>query len=572
MKSDEMVGVQTNPPRGMDPCDGALYYHERTKHHYFRYAAALGYMDWDTQPNPFRRYEGAPRIQLPLPTQDLTPPYDHIYRHNCAATRPVSLETLSEFFFYSLAISAWKSFQDARWSLRVNPSSGNLHPTEAYLLIHGLEGLHSRPGTYHYGPEDHGLERRTDFGTEAWDRLMAQFPAGSFLVGLTSIHWREAWKYGERAYRYCQHDAGHALAALRLAAAVMGWTLRALSSPSDEDISRLLGLDRIDEFHAGEYEVPIFFAVVVPSGQDADHGTGLAPGIIEEMTKGQWFGKACPLSLDHHQWEIIDHVSQVCKKPRVEHVEPVAATQLPGGLAAHQKPADSAETLSAGRIIRQRRSCLALDGKTAIPRDRFFRMLSRVVPSLTPSPWDAVDWPVSVHLGLFVHRVEGLTPGLYTLVRDPRKRDFLKSRMNPKFLWQTLPGCPEGLALFLLMEQDVRSIATSVSCGQDIAGDGAFSLGMIAEFEPVIRRHGAHAYRRLFWETGLIGQVLYLEAEAAGIRSTGIGCFFDDPVHETFGIESHDLQSLYHFTVGGPVEDTRLTTLPSYPAMAWKPR
>ena len=35
-------------------------------------------------------------------------------------------------------------------------------------------------------------------------------------------------------------------------------------------------------------------------------------------------------------------------------------------------------------------------------------------------------------------------------------------------------------------------------------------------------------YRRLFWECGLIGQVLYLEAEAAGVRGTGIGCFYDD--------------------------------------------
>ncbi len=62
----------------------------------------------------------------------------------------------------------------------------------------------------------------------------------------------------------------------------------------------------------------------------------------------------------------------------------------------------------------------------------------------------------------------------------------------------------------------------------------------------------------------LVGQVLYLEAEEAGIRSTGIGCYFDDPVHEVFGISSRDWQSFYHFTVGGPVEDRRLTTLPPY--------
>ena len=33
----------------------------------------------------------------------------------------------------------------------------------------------------------------------------------------------------------------------------------------------------------------------------------------------------------------------------------------------------------------------------------------------------------------------------------------------------------------------------------------------------------------------MIGQVLYLEAEAVGVRTTGIGCFFDDPVHQAMG-------------------------------------
>ena len=78
---------------------------------------------------------------------------------------------------------------------------------------------------------------------------------------------------------------------------------------------------------------------------------------------------------------------------------------------------------------------------------------------------------------------------------------------------------------------------------------------------------GPWFYRRLFWEAGVIGQVLYLEAEAAGIRSTGIGYYFDalHPMHEVLGLRDRTYQDLYHFTIGGPVEDIRLTTLPSYP-------
>ena len=59
----------------------------------------------------------------------------------------------------------------------------------------------------------------------------------SFLVALTSIHWREAWKYGERAFRYCQHDAGHAIGALRFAAALSagGWRCCPLVGCADRD-------------------------------------------------------------------------------------------------------------------------------------------------------------------------------------------------------------------------------------------------------------------------------------------------------------------------------------------------
>jgi hypothetical protein len=225
---------------------------------------------------------------------------------------------------------------------------------------------------------------------------------------------------------------------------------------------------------------------------------------------------------------------------------------------------------SAGQIIHQRRSLLACDGRTSIPAERFYRMLARVMPRVEldvarrPMPWDAIPWEPAIHFGLFVHRVEGIEPGLYALARDPRKLEKLKRSMHAHFAWEAPPGCPQDLPLYLVERGDARSLATQVSCRQGIAGEGAFSLGMLAEYEASLVAHGASFYRRLFWEAGAIGQVLYLEAEASGVRSTGIGCFFDDPVHQVFGFSDLAFQSLYHFTVGGPVDDPRLTTLPAY--------
>lgn len=52
---------------------------------------------------------------------------------------------------------------------------------------------------------------------------------------------------------------------------------------------------------------------------------------------------------------------------------------------------------------------------------------------------------------------------------------------------------------------------------------------MVAHLEPTLQAIGAWMYPRLFWETGVLGQILYLEAHAVGVSATGIGCFFDDP-------------------------------------------
>ena len=538
-------------------------YHQRTKHHFERHAPSLGYMDWATQPDPFRRFAGADLVRLAPPEHDDTGPYEDLYASG-RRPRGLGLSTLSSLFYYSLALSAWKRHGPSRWALRVNPSSGNLHPTECYLLVPAVVGLGDAPGVYHYAPHEHSLERRARFDGAAWRCLAAGLPAGAFLAALTSIPWRESWKYGERAFRYCQHDVGHALAALRLAAALLGWRLVALHHVPDSTLDRLLGLRRDDAAHADEPEVADLLVAVVPdAGAPVPSSWVPAPEAADAVAEGAWCGRANRLSSGHHPWEAIDAVERACR------AEPGWAASL--GPAPARAARDLARTRlapagshTAGQIVRQRRSAQAMDGRTGLDRDRFYAMLARLVPALCPLPWDALGWPTFVHLGVFVHRVSGLDPGLYLLVREPAVEPALREAIGLNALWRRAPGCPEDMAFYLLSEGDARRAATRVSCDQDLAGDGAFSVGMLATFDAALARGGAPAYRHLFWETGVIGQVLYLEAEAAGVRATGIGCFYDDAVHALFGLTDTAWQSLYHLSVGGPVSDPRLRTEPAY--------
>lgn len=534
-------------------------YHERTKHHLHHYARSLGYLDWATQPDPFRRYEGAELLPLDEVPPTPEPCYDDLFVRGRVPVRPLNAHTIAQFFYDSLALSAWKEYRGERWSLRVNPSSGNLHPTEGYLLAGPLAGLREQPALYHYAPFEHGLEVRADLTPHDWQALTAGLPAGAFLVGLTSIYWRESWKYGERAFRYCQHDVGHAIGAIALAAAALGWEARLLESVTDAELAVLLGV----QHQAGiEAEHPDCLLAISPHGQEFPPERQRAyrppPDVLAWLEHAPLRGRPNRLSSDHHEWPIIDEVAAATRR-----------TQPPDdGFWHAQPPAQDSSgeprAIPARQIIRQRRSAVDMDARTSITRAQFYRMLQRVVPATGPTPFTTLPWRPFVHLALFVHRVQDLPPGLYLLVRDPAARNVLRAELGKTFAWSRPPECPTTLDLSLLVAADARQAAQVVSCHQAIAADGAFSLGMLAEFELPLNAYGPWLYKRLFWETGVIGQVLYLEAEAAGIRATGIGCFFDDAMHQILGLASHRYQSLYHFTVGGPIDDPRLRTAPPY--------
>ncbi len=521
-------------------------YHARTFHRLDGYAKGPATLDWDAQPDPFRRFDGAPQTSLPLlPEGEPSVRYADLFRIGATPPLPMNLSNLAALFELSLGISAWKSYMGDRWALRCNPSSGNLHPTEGYALCAGIPDI--AEGVYHYRPAEHALEQRSavDFSS-AQPRLA---------VGLSSVLWREGWKYGERAFRYCQLDIGHAVGAFSYAAAALGWQVRLLGHHGEADIARLFGLADTASFAGAEPELPELLLTVSPRGDAWD----IPREWFDACDIAEWQGKANRLDpRPYGAWPVIDEVAAATAapagKPRGRAVnEGMPAMQPPGG--DHR----------AAELIRQRRSAQHFDPRPLMPLDDFLRLLDAVLPRPGTPPWPENMPPTRIHPVLFVHRVEGLRQGLYALPRSAEGLTLMRESMRADFAWQELQitSRTDIPPLHLLINADCRNAARTLSCHQDIASNSAFAVAMLGEFDRALSE-GAAQYRSLFHEAGLVGQAFYLEAENAGVRGTGIGCYFDPAVHEVLGIGNTTLQSMYHFTVGAPMADTRIETLPAY--------
>ena len=570
-------------------------YHEASKHYFDRYAQSKR-MDWSSQPSPYRVFGEATFVEMPFPTTVRGIQYSDLWLNSEKPRATLSLPAISNLLFYSLALSAKKRAEQgsAEWFLRVNPSSGNLHPTEAYVMLpSSLISTTEEKKTWlltHYSPDKHALQHRARLGVEARKILGEVSSQGEaadvFFVALTSIYWRESWKYGVRGFRYCALDIGHAVAAIRFAAALNGWKVDAIRPISAEAMETLLGLDRNDSCYRGERER---FEVLlrIRLSDERSPSSALAETITSKLQilrrKMVFFGSANNLSPvnSHVVWKQIDTIASatpdrlfISGAPIDGKVNGSGENMLSGdrenlsgslfcdeteGLAAARPFSDAAAS-----VIRKRRSAHAFDSTFEMEKGEFIEMMRHLVPrGKGRFPWDTPFSNINVEVpvvGVFVHRVRGLPSGQYILIRDSSMVDSVIEAGLSHFVWQRIV---EDVNLFLVFKADATHAAGKVSCDQDIARRGCFLAACFAEPLNISMGEDPHRYRRKFWESGFIGHMLYLDAHAAGIGATGIGCFEDEPMRNLWWSSGH-FQPLYHVAVGKPINDERILTTEPY--------
>jgi SagB-type dehydrogenase family enzyme len=485
-------------------------YHEATKHTVESVRRAPHLLDWSNMPNPFRHYDGVPVLDLPADPPFPEVPALEILRGASGFTPAGEGETfLSQLLFYSAAISASKRVSPTgyRYSLRVNPSSGNLHPTEFHFRTRGVAEWPD--GLYHYRPSTHMAEQRALGDVE----LELGGNSAPLVFALTSITWREAWKYGDRAYRYCLHDIGHAWQALALAAQAIGCDSFAAGYFPDDEVAQLCRLS--------DDEAPML--VVELRG-------GSIPTCESYACETVWYGgQANQLSAEKtdHPW--IDRIHAATKLSNCPYPQVLAAGPIPIGCGEIKLPSPASSMRAFGEVARQRRSALDFLGGT---QSMSLMQLSTILDAASQRMFADFAGASFIQLYLYAHRIDGLQPGLY------RHRS-------------------ESAELELVRSGDQRVMAAGLSLGQELAGNACVAFSMVSDLERAAHTYGDRGYRYVHFEAGAIGHRLYLAAEALGLGATGIGAFYDDEVHNYLKLPPQQ-QVVYHFAIGYSVPDVRL--------------
>jgi len=220
-----------------------FWYHEETKHSYDSVRSDPGRLDGETQPIPYKIY----------PTGNHT-------------RKALSTDNKEENFLYHIAgLTAKKSYPGVEYFLRINPSAGALYPNELYFQARGVEGV--ADGIYHYQSRSSSIillqEITEKTGLEPYLGFKMAMKGYLFLV--SALYYRSAWKYRDRAFRYCLLDAGHLLGSIEASALLKPHAVQIVYTLEREKLNRMFGFEAREWFVSGALvAVPIAGQEVEP--------------------------------------------------------------------------------------------------------------------------------------------------------------------------------------------------------------------------------------------------------------------------------------------------------------------
>ncbi len=333
-------------------------YHTQTKHSYHSVRSHPNYLDWESQPAPFKIYN---RFLRMVKLDDANPLHRMLYRIG--------------------GITAKKVYPGTEYYLRTIPSAGALYPVEFYFQTREVEGFED--GIWHFDVRNGAIKLLYRLGAE--EGVEAYFEDSrlirGFLFLLSTIYYRSAWKYKNRAFRYCLLDTGHAHG-----------TIEASAFLNDYAANIRYRFDKVALNRAFGFSYKEFFLSAVTVGAPIqNHATSLRiqlPDINPLYARNEVIERAYQDSLQ----------LQTCKKQ----------TQYEGF---------GFDKVRFEEVIYRRRSIREFQGKPISKA-----MLDVILENLAKPMLSDCDEKVKIWY--IINRVEGMDSGLYLDGRCLKRGDF----------------------------------------------------------------------------------------------------------------------------------------------------
>ncbi|MBD2505924.1 SagB/ThcOx family dehydrogenase [Nostoc muscorum FACHB-395] len=382
-----------------------------------------------------------------------------------ASTQPSSFKVYPKFYrrvklnlnnpvhsFISLtsAITLEKVYKDGPYKLRVNPSAGALYPTEVYVQVRGIEGMID--GIYHLEVENNCLTliyELIDDGLENY--IIPGKCINGFIFLISCVYYRSSWKYQNRSIRYCFLDSGHHLGAIAASAFL-----------HNRDIQLIFDFDKLALNSDLGFENKEFITACAMSGEVQDKKIRRFRLKVPFVSGTDYF--------ESNQFIEDGYQATTLQNSRQQQLE---------------YPQFDFDKEKFSQVVWDRRSIRRFR-KEFISQEDYLYVVQQLQQSIPTENYEEIE------IYSVVHRVEGMTPGLY-------KGTYLVKTGN-------------------------FSEKTGYLCiNQAIAKDSAVTLFFVSDYLN---------YQTAMQIAGFLGQRLYLTSNYLGIQCSGIGAYYDDETQE----------------------------------------
>lgn len=502
----------------------ALEYHQETKHSEVSIRSSNHYLDWDNKPKPFKFYSTLPSetlpVDFPIPKLNVITMKDTDQFSPLVDTK-INIKILSSLLFFSSGITRQIKSPNGPYFMRAAPATGALYPIELYIVTEKINGLQA--GVYHFCPGQFALTKLRNGDhrlllseASGYDQVIKNSP---FTIILTSIAWRNAWKYQARSYRHWFWDSGVITANLIATAMSFGLDTKLVIGFVDKVVNEILCLDEKKE--ASIVLVPIGKGLSQEVPKQIEYPPSFVPDIIpisqsKEIDYPQiWkLHKASSLNSSEEVREWAHSVDKMQEFKDTKNTD----------IKLESKSIDPKVVISQplSDVILLRGSTRKFSRQPIT-----FIQLSNILHSSTKSIYsDSVDKKSMIDIYFIANDIADLQSGAYFFNPKENTIDLLKANVH------------RNMSGYLCLEQSLFSDASAV-------------FYMMTNLGVVLDRLGNRGYRSCQFESGVIAGRIYLSAYNQRIGASG-STFYDDAVSEYFSPHAKNKDVMIAVGIGIP--------------------